>query len=161
MVASPKNTPRETKEETVVVSCAPLMANQYLTKSQTDSEESPVKSYKGLCCQVCLFEGRKIRTKSVAYCPTHGVRACLSTPDLLAYADDKFKTAVEVSTQEELALWKCPDTSMSCWSKAHTFYGLRGLWGQKTTTPTTAIKILVIAVSEFRRCSSRIEKIGW
>jgi len=128
-----------------VDSCTPLMANQYLR-----SEESPVKSYNGICCQVCLFEGRKTRTKSVAYCVKHGIRACLTTPNLSSFSNDKYKNAVLASTDEELSLWRCPAESMSCWIKAHSFYIERGLWGQSNTSTTTNNK------QNFRHCGVRI-----
>ena len=34
-------------------------------------------------------------------------------------------------------MWRCPNVSDSCWSKAHTFYIERGLWGLGSTTPTS------------------------
>jgi hypothetical protein len=118
------------------VACTPLMVNQYIAHGE-DTEEAPVKTYKGVCCQVCLFEGRKIRTKSVAFCGSHGIRACLTTPNLLSYKDKYFKNAVEKSTKEELAMWRCQNVSDSCWSKAHYFYIEKGLWGKTSTSQTT------------------------
>ena len=52
-----------------MASCTPLMVNQYITPNpeNEDTEEARVKTYKGVCCQVCVFEGRKTRTKSVAF----------------------------------------------------------------------------------------------
>ena len=118
-------------------SCTPVMVNQYITANSPneDTEEARVKTYKGVCCQVCLFEGRKTRTKSVAFCGKHGIRTCLTTPNLLSYSIDKFKNAVETSTETELAMWRCPDVSDSCWRKAHSFYIVRGLWGEESKLP--------------------------
>jgi hypothetical protein len=115
-----------------IVSCTPLMVNQYITSNyhQDDTDEAPVKTYKGVCCQVCMFEGRKTRTKSVAFCANHGIRACLTTPNLSSFTNKKFQNAVEKSTKEELAMWRCPMDTDSCWSKAHAFYIGRGLWRQ-------------------------------
>jgi len=123
-----------------VPACTPLMVNQYGTTNlqNEDTEETPVKTYKGVCCQVCLFEGRKTRTKSVAFCGKHGIRACRTTPNLMSYKDNKFKNAVETSTREELAMWRCPDVSSSCWSKAHSFYIASCLWGQQITAPPSS-----------------------
>jgi hypothetical protein len=75
-------------------SCTPLMVNQYITvnSANEDTEEAHVKTYKGVRCQVCLFEGRKTRTKSVAFCGKHGIRACLTTPNLLSYKMRNSKT---------------------------------------------------------------------
>jgi hypothetical protein len=103
------------KKNDNVASCTPLMVNQYITSSpqNEDSEKPRVKTYKGLCCQVCLFEGRKTRTKSVAFCGNHGIRACLTTPNLSSYKSNKFKNAVEKSTKAELAMWQCPNVSDS------------------------------------------------
>ena len=100
-----------------IPSCTPVMVNQYITANSPneDTEEAPVKTYKGVCCQVCVFEGRKTRTKSVAFCGKHGIRACLTTPNLLSYGNENFKNAVEVSTETELAMWRCPNVSESCW----------------------------------------------
>ena len=99
------------KKQDDIISCTPMMVNQYITTSiqHEDNEEAPVRTYKGVCCQVCMFEGRKTRTKSVAICGKHGIRACLTTPNLSSYKDDKFQTAVEKSTNEELAMWQCPE----------------------------------------------------
>jgi hypothetical protein len=54
----------------------------------------------------------------------------------LSYKDDKFKKAVEESTNEEMAMWRCPNVSHSCWRKAHSFYIERGLWGKEGSPPT-------------------------
>ena len=125
------------KKQDDIISCTPMMVNQYITTSiqHEDNEEAPVRTYKGVCCQVCMFEGRKTRTKSVAICGKHGIRACLTTPNLSSYKDDKFQTAVEKSTNEELAMWRCPEFSDSCWSKAHSFYIAKGLWGGQGNAP--------------------------
>jgi hypothetical protein len=64
----------------------------------------------------------------VAYCNSHGIRACLTPPNVLSYINDKFEKAVNNSTEEELSMWRCPDVNGSCWSKAHSFYIERGLW---------------------------------
>ena len=127
------------KRDGDVVSCTPLMVNQYITTNplNEDTEETPVKTYKGVCCQVCSFEGRKTRTKSVAFCCNHGIRACLTTPNLMSYKNEKFQNAVAKSTDKELAMWRCPDVSDSCWSKAHSFYIQQGLWGQGSPVATT------------------------
>lgn len=119
-----------------VVSCTPSMVNQYITTT-SQNEDTQMKTYKGLCCQVCLFEGRRTRTKSVAFCEHHKIRACLTTPNLLSFKNEDFKTAVEGSTKDELELWRCPNSSDSCWRKAHSFYIPRGLWGQDATPTTT------------------------
>lgn len=113
------------------------MVNQYIIANSPneDTEEAPVKTYKGVCCQVCVFEGRKTRTKSVAFCGKHGIRACLTTPNLFSYGNEKFKNAVEASTETELAMWRCPNVSESCWRKAHSFYIVKGLWGQESKLP--------------------------
>jgi hypothetical protein len=79
----------EKKKGDETVACTPLMVSQYITHDE-DTEEAPVKTYKGACCQVCLFEGRKTRTKWVAFC--HWIRACLTTPNLLSYKDKISKT---------------------------------------------------------------------
>ena len=83
-----------------------------------------------------MFEGRKTRTKSVAFCGNHGIRACLTTPNLSLYKNKKFEIAVHESTNEELAMWRCSKVSDSCWSKAHHFYIRKGLWGQESAQPT-------------------------
>jgi hypothetical protein len=127
------NRTSQKKKSDNAVACTPLMVNQYLTHDE-DTEVPPVKTYKGVCCQVCLFEGRKTRTKSVAFCGTHGIRACLTTPNLLSYKDKNFQNAVEQSTNEELAIWRCPNVSDSCWIKAHHFYIDKGLWGKTSTS---------------------------
>ena len=131
---------KRNKKQDGTISCTPMMVNQYITTNNQheDNEEGPVKTYKGVCCQVCLFEGRKTRTKSVAFCSKHGIRACLTTPNLSSYKSDKFQNAVETSTDEELAMWRCPKVSDSCWSKAHSFYIRKGLWGQGNAPPVTS-----------------------
>ena len=83
-----------------------------------------------------MFEGRKTRTKSVAFCGNHGIRACLTTPNLSLYKNKKFEIAVHESTNEELAMWQCPKVSDLCWSKAHHFYIRKGLWGQESAQTT-------------------------
>jgi hypothetical protein len=122
-----------TQKKDAVITCTPLMVSQYITTNET----SVKKTYKGVCCQVCLFEGRKTRAKSVAICGRHAIQACLVTPNLSAYINDNFKNAVEKSTEEEMAMWRCPDVSDSCWTKAHSFYIERGLWRPSTKAATT------------------------
>ena len=120
-------------------SCIPLLVNKYITAnaSNEDIEEAKskkAKSYKGVCCQVCVFEGRKFRTKSVAYCNNHGIRACLITPNVGSYVNAQFQNAVENSTEQELSKWRCPYVNDSCWKKAHSFYIERGLWKKPSTS---------------------------
>ncbi len=76
-------------------------------------------------CQVCKYELRSLKWKSVTLCPKHGVRLC---------------TEVRKPRQECLPLlikedkspvtdwsWTCPTTD-SCWNKFHTFYQPLGLF---------------------------------
>ena len=53
------------------VSCSPVSVSQYIKKNKTESGAS----YEGMCCQVCLFEGRSRTSRHVVIC-MHGVRAC-------------------------------------------------------------------------------------
>jgi hypothetical protein len=39
--------------------------------------------------------------------------------------------------KKEMAMWRCPNVSDSCWTKAHSFYIERGLWRQSTKATTT------------------------
>ena len=86
------------------------------------------RSYRGMSCQVCNWEGKSPVTKNVFYCNMHGIRACLSGHNSTSvYYDKDFGEKVESSTLDELA-WMCPNKTYSCWKKAHDYYIKHKLW---------------------------------
>ena len=91
------------------------------TKSLSNSKKA---------CQICDFEGRGRKLNGVNYCPTHRIRACtlrFMDPRLM----DFFKKQGEKQIIHDISLmdkWLCPDTSLTCWEKAHSFYIPNGLF---------------------------------
>jgi len=91
------------------------------TKSLSNSKKS---------CQICDFEGRGRKLNAVNYCPTHRIRACT-----LKFVDprlmDFFKKQGEkqfIHDTSSMDKWLCPNTSLTCWEKAHSFYIPNGLF---------------------------------
>jgi len=85
-------------------------------------------SKKSRNCQVCNYELRRPKWKSIVVCTKHGVRLCTavngpretSLPKL--YKQD----GTEVTDYS----WTCP-TEASCWAKFHEFYEPKGLFTRK------------------------------
>ena len=96
-----------------------------------NNEDKAGRSYKGMRCQVCLFELRRNVTKDVSFCKYHGLRMCTVVRPL----DDTTtigKTISQSSPNDEVFKWYCPDLTATCWQEAHKFYIPQGLWGRTT-----------------------------
>jgi len=93
--------------------CNPIDIRSYFTNCKL--------SHRRLFCQICLFEGRGRKLKSVALCAQHQVRACLkSYPNSTAnniYIDPT--KGRQVCTDWS---WVCPNKTLTCWEKLHQFY---------------------------------------
>jgi len=107
-------------------------------------------------CQICEYEGRGRRRTGVNYCPTHKIRACtLHHPD--PKISNKFTLSGVVNTidlTENNEDWLCPDSSLTCWEKAHLFYIPNGLFHYKKEETTTQVGSPIIDFNV-------VSKINW
>jgi hypothetical protein len=77
---------------------------------------------KGFGCQVCTFEGRSEGiVGSVVICLKHRIRCCTQT------REQPNMKKIDGSDVTDYS-WRAPQSSMSCWSKAHEFYIAKGLF---------------------------------
>ena len=97
------------------------------------------RSYQGVACQVCLWEERGFKTKSVMLSRELGVRSCfgLAPKPGDGEAVKKMQKMMAESDQESLK-WLCPDSQKTCWDKLHHFYWPKGLWSGKVKNPLSA-----------------------
>ena len=111
----------------------------YIIQSGTDSLPNSKKS-----CQICDFEGRGRKLNSVNYCPTHRIRACtlrFIDPRLMDYFKKQGINQI-IHDKSMMDEWLCPDTSLTCWEKAHSFYIPNGLFHsnfKKEGSPTKLV----------------------
>ena len=107
-------------------------------------------------CQICEYEGRGRRRTGVNYCPTHKIRACtLHHPD--PKISNKFTLRGVVNTidlTDDNEDWLCPDSSLTCWEKAHLFYIPNGLFHYKKEETTTQVGSPIIDFNV-------VSKINW
>jgi hypothetical protein len=102
-------------EERSIVKCQPIHINDL----------RPNLSMKIKICQVCKYEMRKPKWKSVMVCPTHGVRLCLEVRE-------KRENSLPTIRRKDGSVvtdwsWTC-ETTDSCWNKFHKFYLPQGLF---------------------------------
>ena len=113
-------------------------------------------------CQICEYEGRGRRRTGVNYCPAHNIRACtLHHPD--PKISNKFTLRGVVNTidlTEDNEDWLCPDSSLTCWEKAHLFYIPNGLFHYKEEETTTQVGSPFIDFNVFSKIywSSKLSK---
>ena len=88
---------------------------------------------KGLCCQICSFEGRGSgRTRNVVICTRHRLRLCTGLADDSTSATDIIGAHGKPVTDFS---WRAPQ-GMSCWQKAHAFYIPKGLFAEDVSPLT-------------------------
>jgi len=79
-------------------------------------------------CQVCKYELRKPKWKSVTLCPKHGVRLCTEV------RQERRNCLPTITKRDGSEVtdwsWTC-DTVDSCWNKFHNFYAAQGLFNKK------------------------------
>jgi hypothetical protein len=92
--------------------CVPVAYTEFMVKRSQK---------KGFACQVCKFEGRGNRLKTVAICTKHCLRLCTRSYERETLFKNDGKEISDYS-------WMAPNDSMSCWEKSHTFYIPRGLF---------------------------------
>ena len=93
---------------TQYTSCFPLSVTNFMGINR--------KKKKGLCCQVCAYEGRgQGKTRGVVICTRHRLWMC-AVPHSKTFRllDNQGREVQDFS-------WMAPE-GMSCWYKAHTFY---------------------------------------
>ena len=138
--------------------------NFTLVSKFVKKKPGPGRSYLGLNCQVCKWEGRSARTRSVVLCQ-HGIRSCSERRDnskaprselldLLAKAE----SAPE--TYPSFERWYCLEAGLTCYEKLHKFYLPKKLFGPK---PKLTFKDDGTPICHAVHRTSNIywEKIGW
>jgi hypothetical protein len=70
-------------------------------------------------CQVCSYEMRRFKWKSVMLCTNHGVRICTEVRQLRS--ECKLQLCKLDGTPVTDWKWMC-ETTDSCWNKFHDFY---------------------------------------
>jgi hypothetical protein len=123
------DTPEE--EENWQKTCLPVHLNSVAAKLSTKIK----------ICQVCKYELRKPKWKSVTLCPRHGV--CLCTE-----VRQERRKCLPIITKTDGSIvtdWSWTfDTTDSCWNKFHKFYQLQGLFNTKfTLTLTERVKFAI------------------
>ena len=99
--------------------------------SFVDNKPGPISNSKK-SCQICDFEGRGRKLNAVNYCPTHRIRACtlrFVDPKLMEFFKKQGVNQI-IHDKSLMDQWLCPNTSLTCWEKAHTFYIPNGLFYQ-------------------------------
>jgi len=76
-------------------------------------------------CQVCSYEMRRLKWRSVTLCPNHGVRLC--TDVRTSREDSEPQILKKDGTPVIDWTWTCQRTD-TCWNKFHTFYLPNGLF---------------------------------
>ena len=76
-------------------------------------------------CQVCRFEDRKPKWKSVMLCRQHGVRLCTEAREQREACEPILKRKDGSAVTD--FTWSCQTTD-SCWNKFHQFYQPKGLF---------------------------------
>jgi hypothetical protein len=76
-------------------------------------------------CQVCKYEMRRLRWKSVTLCPKHGVHLC--TEPRKPRQECSPQLVKEDGSPVTDWSWTCQTTD-SCWNKFHNFYQPHGLF---------------------------------
>jgi len=78
-------------------------------------------------CQICHYEMRPDKWKSVVFCSRHGVRLCTQRRDS---CKDSEPTLVQVDGSPVTDWTWTHDSSLSCWEKFHQFYEPEGLFNK-------------------------------
>ena len=107
-------------------------------------------------CQICEFEGRGRRRTGVNYCPNHNIKACtLKSPHPQHLKQFRLGGVVlDVNFSEASNNWLCPDSSLTCWEKAHNWYIPNGLFHLKHDTSITNEKNSIIDFT-------KVSRINW
>jgi Transposase IS4 len=94
----------------------------------------PYKKKWSSVCQICNYEERKMKWKTVLVCPVHSVRLCFGT------YPDRSKGGIPIMRKDGNGesvsdySWLCQDHDLTCWEKFHSFYQPNNLF----TTPANA-----------------------
>ena len=110
----------------------PILCNPIAMRSNVDSLNKNLSERKRTC-QICEYEGRGRKRTGVNYCPTHNIRACtLHHPDPMTMETFTYRGNVgRFKLEEDAQEWLCPDSTLTCWEKAHSFYIPNGLFKMK------------------------------
>ena len=123
----------DASHRTNATACVPVGVANFLKGASDDgivrNENTTKRSYKGLICQICKYEGRSNTSRWVSYCHTHRLRMCTSTAGKRKYQSLEFEEAILASREAELGTWLCPQQDWTCWEKAHKYYIPQGLFG--------------------------------
>lgn len=76
-------------------------------------------------CQVCHYENRKKKWKSVMMCSRHGVRLCVDVRKKRSDVEPKLKRTDGKDVTDWS--WTCNENK-SCWDKFHQYYQPQGLF---------------------------------
>jgi hypothetical protein len=114
----------EQEEDEWQITCLPVHLNSLPAKLSTKIK----------ICQVCKYELRKPKWKSVTLCPRHGVRLCTEVRQ-------ERRKSLPIITKTDGSIvtdwsWTC-DTTDSCWNKFHKFYQPQGLFNTRFTFTST------------------------
>jgi hypothetical protein len=128
--------------ETYNQGCVPYAVSQFMSDRNQKN---------GFSCQVCKFEERGNRLGSVAICTKHCLRLCTKS-----YERERIFKMVGSEIEEITDYsWMAPNTAMSCWEKAHSFYIPKGLFvagtshhvNQEWSSSNNKLKFVHAAVS--------------
>ena len=105
------------------------LCNPVAMQSNKDSVTKSLSERKKIC-QICEYEGRGRKRTSVNYCPTHNIRACtLHHPDPMTLETFTYHRGIgRFKLGDDAKEWLCPDSTLTCWEKAHSFYIPNGLF---------------------------------
>jgi hypothetical protein len=99
------------------VMCVPLSLSAIPAKLSTKKK----------ACQICKYEMRRLKWKSVTLCPRHGVRLCT---EARKPREECSPSLVQLDgTPVTDWSWTCQTTD-SCWNKFHNFYQPHGLFNK-------------------------------
>jgi len=83
------------------------------------------RSIYGRVCQVCTYEERGDRWKTVTVCRSHSIRLCHNTwPDRSTQEPTLMRSDNDGEPVTDFS-WLCPDSTLTCWQKFHNYYGPR------------------------------------
>ena len=106
-----------------------ILCNPVAMRSNMDSLHKYLSERKRTC-QICEYEGRVRKRTGVNYCPTHNIKAfILHHPDPMTLETFTYWGNVgRFKVGEDAHEWLCPDSTLTCWEKAHSFYIPNGLF---------------------------------
>ena len=139
--------------------CKVESVQKYLKK-----KNCPGKSYEGLHCQVCKWEGRNGRSRGVVICQ-HGIRSCWEPLVECKMASTELSQMMTLAKSNpeiypSFKTWHCMDTELSCFEKLHQFYLPKKLFG---SNPKLAFNNDGMPQTKKVCQGSKIywEKLGW